>query len=344
VKLRSLHLEDFQAHKDLVVDFSPSITTIIGPTDKGKSAILRALRWACLNDLTGEGFIREGTKKSIVSLSVMEGKVRHEIVRTKAAGGNLNSYELEGEEYKAFGQSVPSDIAKLLQLNEINFQSQHDTPFWFSETAGEISRRLNAVIDLTVIDLALSNVAAEVRKSQDRKSICEERLNTLKEELESLEAQKNRVEEFEQLKEKHERLKKATQSHDRLVSLLESIRERRRAEREEKAQQGEELLRQAGELRQLSTQAGKLSDILLQVRDLSEKSEPPPAFDPVENLFADWSKKKAKHEKLERLLIQITFGETSVGLKNNELAKATQNLLDKTKGELCPLCGNEIHE
>ena len=145
MQLASIQLVDFQAHKRLAIDFAPGITTIIGPTDRGKTAILRALGWVAQNNMAGEEFIREGAKETRVELVVLDGKKLRTIVRTK---GKANTYSLDGKEFVSFGQGVPRDVAQLLQLNEINFQGQHDAPFWFAETAGEVSRKLKRLLTL----------------------------------------------------------------------------------------------------------------------------------------------------------------------------------------------------
>ena len=132
--LRSLHIKNFQVHTDLKIEFSPTITSIKGPTDSGKSSVLRALRWVCLNDMAGEAFIREGACSVLALLRIGDRKIG----RGKGQIGNV--YRLDDREFKAFGQgNVPQEIAQVLQLNEINFQGQHDAPFWFAETAGEVS-------------------------------------------------------------------------------------------------------------------------------------------------------------------------------------------------------------
>src|SRR6266480_1075955 len=100
MRLLSIELNDFQAHKKVLVELSPTITTIRGPTDTGKSAILRALRWACLNDIAGEEFIREGQKQTTVIVRVQAGDVERVIRRIRSTGGVVNTYELGGEEYK----------------------------------------------------------------------------------------------------------------------------------------------------------------------------------------------------------------------------------------------------
>ena len=178
MKFVGLELKDFQRHKSLLIKFSPLITTILGETDIGKSAILRALRWACQNVPSGEEFIRSGSKSTSVRLeAVNSSDKRLVIVRSKEPGENL--YQLGKKEYRAFGMGVPQDISQVLQVPDINFQGQHDAPFWFSESAAEVSRQLNAVIDLSIIDESLSRIAATVRQSRERKEICEERLGAI---------------------------------------------------------------------------------------------------------------------------------------------------------------------
>src|SRR6185503_10180498 len=113
MKLESLKLENFQCHGSTTISFSPTITTIKGPSDVGKSSILRALGWICLNNIPGEEFIKEGEKETGVTLDISTGKGEDwKIVRIR--GKHTNTYELDGEEFKAFGTSVPQPIADLL--------------------------------------------------------------------------------------------------------------------------------------------------------------------------------------------------------------------------------------
>ena len=68
--LEKLRIINFQKHEDLTVSFDDRITTIVGPSDVGKSAVLRALRWVLTNQPDGSGFIREGEKNASVVLRV----------------------------------------------------------------------------------------------------------------------------------------------------------------------------------------------------------------------------------------------------------------------------------
>lgn len=179
--LTRLYIKNFQSHSDRVIDFDPHITVIIGRNDVGKSALLRALSWLAFNRPAGDEFIRWGEKTATVELTV-DG---HTITRTK---GKENSYRLDnGEPYKALGQGVvPEVIANVLNLGPVNFSNQLDPPFWFCETAGEVSRQLNSIVDLGVIDDVLAGAAAKVRSAQSDISLTEQRLAQAEERAKAL--------------------------------------------------------------------------------------------------------------------------------------------------------------
>jgi exonuclease SbcC len=58
--IKKLSLRNFQSHRETDLEFSPGLNIIVGPSDQGKSAIIRALRWLFYNEPRGTGFIRVG--------------------------------------------------------------------------------------------------------------------------------------------------------------------------------------------------------------------------------------------------------------------------------------------
>jgi chromosome segregation ATPase len=170
-----IRLANFQRHSRFEMPLDPKITTIAGPSDVGKSSILRALRWVALNNPQGDSFVREGTKGTTVQVRV-DG---HTITRKR--GGSLNTYEVDGVELKAFGTGVPDRVAEVLRVTETNFQDQHDAAYWLSLSSGEVSRQLNAVVDLGVIDTAFSNIGTKIRSIQQRTALLLERVKKAKE-------------------------------------------------------------------------------------------------------------------------------------------------------------------
>lgn len=176
--MEGLLLKNFQKWDELGLDLSNPITVIVGPSDRGKSAIIRALKWVCLNQPAGTEFIRKGQAEAAVTLSPDPDNV---VIRGRSKTANL--YQLNGHPLYAFGQAtVPPEVAELLGVSDVNFQDQHDPPFWFTLTAGEVSRNLNQIVNLGSIDAALNYVASEVRKAKAAKDVSEERLSACRDE------------------------------------------------------------------------------------------------------------------------------------------------------------------
>lgn len=171
-----LLIQNFQAHEKTRVDFSPGITTVIGPSDVGKSAVLRALRWVCANEPGGDAYIRHGAKGATVKLGV-DGNT---ISRRRTPGGEVNEYHLNDQAFKAFGRGMPEPILRLLNLGPVCWQGQHDAPYWFADTAGEVSRQLNTIVNLGVIDDVLARVAAKRNQARTRLDVAEETLTAAK--------------------------------------------------------------------------------------------------------------------------------------------------------------------
>ncbi len=59
--LERLAFRSLQNLADFKLELDPQITTIVGPSDAGKSACLRGLRWLCLNQPAPAGLRGWGT-------------------------------------------------------------------------------------------------------------------------------------------------------------------------------------------------------------------------------------------------------------------------------------------
>lgn len=163
--IEKIILTNFKVHKSTALKLGPKVTTIVGPSDAGKSTVVQALKWAALNYPSGDGFLRHGESKVEVDV-IADG--RH-VQRRKGSGGN--AYELDGQILKAFGTGVPADVSNVLGLHEVNFQSQFDPPFWMMDSAGEVSRNLNRIVNLSIIDSSLAFINKELRTAKSKEEI-----------------------------------------------------------------------------------------------------------------------------------------------------------------------------
>lgn len=179
--LKKLSLKNFQVHATKSVAFDKRNTTLVGDNDSGKTTILRALLFLTLNQGDSKELISWGKEKLSVELEV-DG---HTIKRVK--GDKVNAYYLDGKKYVSFGRGkVPKPIETALNLSSVNFQHQFALPFWFMDSPGQVSKNLNEIVNLDVIDKSLSEAANLVKKAKARLELSKERFKNSRKELKEL--------------------------------------------------------------------------------------------------------------------------------------------------------------
>lgn len=179
--LERLRIRNFQNHEDQRIVFDPQITTIVGSSDAGKSAVIRAVRWLAQNRPRGDEFLRVGAEGVSVMLWLDEGR---KIERARSKRENV--YRLDGQDLVAMGSEVPQDIAALLNIDDGNFQGQHDGPFWLFDSPATISRNLNAIVDLGDIDAAMDKASQIQRQAAAEAKAAADRLKAAANDVEAL--------------------------------------------------------------------------------------------------------------------------------------------------------------
>lgn len=159
--IKSIKLKNFQAHRDLQVDFVPGVNTIVGPTNVGKSSIFRAVRWL-VEHKPISGFPTFDTDDTRVGIKSDSGVV------TRFKNSKGYGYRIGSQDFVACGTNQPSEVQQALGLAEINLQGQHDPPFLLTLTPGQMAKELNRIVDLSIIDkaMAASASAATAAKAQ----------------------------------------------------------------------------------------------------------------------------------------------------------------------------------
>lgn len=150
-----IHARYFQGLTDVRVEFGPEASVLVGDSDTGKTAIIRALGWVAQNKPSGD-FTQYGQKECDVVVGVDGRTVR------KTRRGKSTWYTLDnGEPFQ--GVDPPEEIRRLFNMREVNWQFQMDSPFWLDEGGGEVSRQINATVDMAAIDAAVGRVAKDSR-------------------------------------------------------------------------------------------------------------------------------------------------------------------------------------
>lgn len=155
--IKSLGIQNFQSHRDSSLEFSPGVNVIVGTSDSGKTAVLRALKWVINNRPSGEAFRSTWGGDTSVSIEVDDKAIE----RFKSSKSNL--YFVNEQEYEGFGTKVPDEVQKILNIDETNLQAQFDAPFLISESPGEVAAYFNKIARLDQIDSGLKSIAASMR-------------------------------------------------------------------------------------------------------------------------------------------------------------------------------------
>ena len=178
--ITKIQLENFQSHQKTAIEIAPNgqLTVIVGPSDTGKTVILRALRWVFYNQPQGSDFIRAGATYARVTVEFASG---HIVVRHRSTG-SINRYLVNGETYEGFGGSVPLEIQDVTGVRPVtigdmdltlNLAEQLDGPFLGrSISAGARAKVLGKLAGTEEIDLAGKRLGTDLfRSNQEEKRL-----------------------------------------------------------------------------------------------------------------------------------------------------------------------------
>ena len=292
--IKEIRLRNFQAHRSLRLKLSPKVTTIVGTSDVGKSAIIRALFWVCFNRPSGDQFKTHDESTVMVAVKV-DGQI---IKRSKSAGANW--YSLDTKIMKAFGTGVPDSISDLLNVQRENFQLQHDAPFWFSLSPGEVSKRLNAIVDLQVIDRSQKNINQEAKRIKARREVVADRVKTREADCESLSW--------------------CQQAHQESTRIMDLAREAQRA-----SLRAVRIRDCIVPIEDLKPQTDRLRAVLGR-------------FGPLDTLSDEVSERLNLCDRLREILRACLDLDQLCRRQSKDLTRVEQRL-SELKSERCPLCG-----
>lgn len=190
------------------------INGIIGISQSGKTNILRALKLLVSNRPSGLGFVRDRKKgrNAIVEVEMFDGTM---VSITK---GKKKVYELDGEKYSKFGVKVPEEITEALNLGDINFHGQHDSPFLVFSKPSAISKIINTTTGMNDFDNWIDETNRQAREINRRLIYEEEGLEEATIALENLEG-------IEAAEKYISKAKRITRKKEKMEDKLDKIEE-----------------------------------------------------------------------------------------------------------------------
>jgi len=218
--IKSLQIRNYQSHKDSKFEFSNGINIIIGNSDSGKTAILRAIDLLINNKPDGIDFITHSENECQVNVETNN----NIISRIK---GKNNLYKLNNDEFKALGKGVvPEEIKNVINFDDLNLQKQFDNHFLLSNSSGEVARILNKIIKLDIIDNVLSKCESKKRGSKRKVEIIENEIKNFQDDLKNydwLKQAENLINKVIILQDKYDNLMEKTKQIENLIIQLNFI-------------------------------------------------------------------------------------------------------------------------
>jgi exonuclease SbcC len=192
-------IENFQSHARSELTFRQGLNAILGPSDNGKSAVLRAIRWALYSEPRGTEFVRTGARECRVTVTMSDGvEIVRELLLNKAGTGGRNRYLLRQpgapeQVFEGFGTEVPLEIIKAHGMPPIildkdkrvmlNLGSQLEAPFLLAETGSLRARAVGRLLGVHVVDAADRGAQRDLKERRREAKALQERVDAYTEKL-----------------------------------------------------------------------------------------------------------------------------------------------------------------
>jgi DNA repair protein SbcC/Rad50 len=157
-----ISLTNFQIHKKLTLVFSKGVNFLIGETDAGKSAVIRAINLALNNSPRGgEKLYKTDTADGPLEITIEDDEKGKITRKNRAYTINDNPNQLS-----AFRQERPKAITDIINVNYTNFQFQIDPHFLILETGGNAAKILNSISGLEDQTLIIDEIKKRIESSK----------------------------------------------------------------------------------------------------------------------------------------------------------------------------------
>jgi exonuclease SbcC len=195
--IRRVSLVQFQSHELSYFEFDPGLNVIVGPSDSGKSAVFRALRWALYNEPRGTDFVQVGARECRVTVTMSDGaEITREVLLSKSAARHRYLVTLPDQAtqvFEAFGATIPTEVIRAHGMPEVlldtdkqvalSIGSQLEGPFLLTETGSTRARAIGRLLGVHVVDAALRGTHRDLRNLKGTTTRSERDLARLDEEI-----------------------------------------------------------------------------------------------------------------------------------------------------------------
>lgn len=231
-KITTISAVNFQSLKNIRVPVG-QFTTIVGPSNLGKSALLRAIR-ALAKNASAPGLIRQGEKEFRVGVVFEDGTIETLDKGSKTSAFTIHHPDGKADLFaKAGATSVPDEVSQLWNLSDLSFTTQHDKPFLLAEPPSEVARVLGELTNASLLMEAVresnrlrTEALAEAKARTKETEECKQQLLTfvgIKGRVKSLELARTLFEDAKAIITRQDALASLIKINDEITAALEHL-------------------------------------------------------------------------------------------------------------------------
>ncbi len=162
-------MKNFQNHKSLTVELGKGTNAIAGGNQRGKSAIVRSIKWAYENSPNGNWMRRKDKKGKVYTASVKIDKYDGTTIIRKR-GKHNNCYIVGDEKYQSVGKDMPQEVIRALNIERSYYRDlrispylhmQGKPPFLVDATSTDRAKAINMLTGANLAEKAIGEYNKE---------------------------------------------------------------------------------------------------------------------------------------------------------------------------------------
>lgn len=347
--IKTIRLQNFQSHKNTLIDFKPGLNVIAGSSDAGKSSVMRALSWVINNRPSGDDVRNwESKKDAIVSIEIIldNGIIKKERQNNKVMY-TTDKYPL----LEAVGRDVPEEVSNVLNIADINIQQQHDPYFLLTASSGQVAKTLNETVGLSVIDSSFKHLNSDITSLKSSIDTLTIEIAKHENDIKGLDYVDNLANDITRA----ERTQKVIEKTESDLLLLNNILTTASTYNEKlkdthsiiKAEKYvDALLETTRQYRELNLKKGDITYLINQVNRLEVDQENCSLFLKIEKPFKTYletlttiSEMNGEISVLNKLISSITEFTLSISKNKRKIVLLKDDLIEMLrKAKICPVC------
>lgn len=231
--ITGIDIVNFQKHAKLKTDFSAGVNCIVGETDKGKSCLVRAIKWVFFNEPKGDIVRKFGTTQTKVSIILDDGTI---VTRIKSAKDNAYEVHKGGDvvKYDSVGKDIPDAVQSILKALPLviekesillNISGQLEAPFLLQESGGFRMKLFNKLMGSDILDLVSQDLNKDILRIGREERIVAENLVNGRNELTEVDVEKmDKQEVLDKLTIVYGKLQTALENYLKVIELIQKVR------------------------------------------------------------------------------------------------------------------------